>query len=280
MMKALFIGGSGYLGRNLMKRLEYDQTDYYSRSKLNDAEYAKFNWIEGDVGDPEKLVPLIKDYDAVYYCSNSYSEDEAESFKVNVKGIKDVATEIKRIDKNQRLVFLSSVNVHYGTNQYFRTRRTGEDNAALVKNHLIVRLSFVFGGEGDNFLSLMDNFFSKGIEKFPRVGRLCPTHIDDLALTIKNSENTVGAIYTNSSSMITFLDALNIYGKKKGRNEIKDASGFLSRNYGRNLIDDKVIDKITYDRVTTDYYRETSSVIRFIKDQKKFEDYVQNQVKA
>ena len=279
-MKALFIGGSGYVGRNLMKRLEYEQIDYYSRHKIQNEGYDKFKWIEGDVADSEKLIPLVKDYDTIYYCSNSYSNDEQESFNVNVKGIKDVAAEVKRIDKNQRLVYFSSVNVHYGTNQYFRTRRTGEDNATLVKNHLVVRLSFVFGGEGDNFITLLQDSFKNGVEKFPRAGRVCPTHMDDLAETLKKSESIVGAIYTNSSSMITFLDALNIYGKQFGKNEVKDASGFLNRNYGEKLLEEKVIDKITYDRVTTDYYRETSSVIRFVKAQRKFEDYVSNLPKA
>ena len=279
-MKALFIGGSGYLGRNLMKRMDYEEIDYYSRHKLTNSEYEKFNWIEGDVGDSEKLVPLVKNYDAIYYCSNSYSENEEESFKVNVKGIKDVATEVKRIDKNQRLVYLSTANVHYGTNQYFRTRRTGEDNATLVKNHLIVRLSFVFGGEGDNSLSLMDDLFAKGLEKFPKIGRVSPSHIDDLVFTIKSSENIVGAIYTNSSSMITFLDAINIYGRKMGKREIKEAGGFLNRNFNEKVVEDNIMDKITYDRLTTDYYRETSTLIRFVKEQKKFEDYVQNLPKA
>jgi hypothetical protein len=126
----------------------------------------------------------------------------------------------------------------------------------------------------------MDDLFAKGLEKFPRAGHVSPTHIDDLALTIKSSENIVGAIYTNSSSMITFLDAINIYGKKMGKKEIKEAGGFLNRNIGEKLIEYKIMDKITYDRLVTDYYRETSSLIRFVKDQKKFEDYVQQLPKA
>ncbi len=279
-MKALFVGGSGYIGRNLMKRMNHEETSYYSRHKIDQKGYEQFTWIEGDVGDQEKLLPLVKDFDIIYYMANSYSQDEKESFNANVQGIKTIANEVKRIDKNQRLIYFSSANVHYGTNEYFRTRRTGEDNTTLAKNHLNVRLSFVFGGEGDNFLKIIDELFAKGVDKFPKTGRVCPTHMDDLAETLKKSDKTVGAIYTNSSSMITFLDAMNIYGRKMGKAEVKEASGFLSRNLEEKLIEEKKMDKILYDRLTTDYYRETSSVIRFIKDEKKFEDYIRDLPKA
>ena len=273
-MKALFVGGNGYLGRNLMKRMAHEETSYYSRHKIDQPGYEQFNWLEGDVGDHEKLVPLVKDYDIIYYMANSYSQDEKESFNANVQGIKSIANEVKRIDKNQRLIYFSTANVHYGTNEYFRTRRTGEDNATPAKNHLNVRLSFVFGGEGDNFLKIIEDLFAKGLDRFPKTGRLCPTHMDDLAETLKKSDKTIGAIYTNSSSMITFLDAMNIYGKKMGKPEVKEAAGFLSRNIEEKLIEEKKIDKVLFDRLVTDYYRETSSVIRFIKNEKKFEDYI------
>jgi NADH dehydrogenase len=279
-MKALFIGGSGYIGRNLMVRMNHEETSYYSRSKIEGEGYEKFNWIEGDVSEKEKLVPLLKDYEIIYYLSNSYSDDEKEAFKVNVQGIKDVAAEVKRIDKNQRLIYFSSVNVHYGTNEYFRTKRTGEDNAALTKNFLIVRMSFVFGGEGDNFLKLLKSLFDRGIEKFPKGGRLCPTHIDDLAMTISKSDKVIGAIYTNSNSVLSTIDVMNLYAKKFGKNEIKETGGILSRNYGEKLIEERKIDRITFDRLMTDYYRETSSVIRFVKEPKKFEDFLQDLPKA
>ena len=279
-MKALFIGGSGYIGRNLMLLMGHEENDYYSRHKIDGEQYAKFNWIEGDVSDHEKLVPLIKNYDVVYYLSNSYSTNEEEAMKVNVFGIKAVATEIKKIDKNQRLIYFSSVNVHYGKDEYFRTRRTGEDNASLVKNHLIVRLSFVFGGENDGLISLIDGLFSKGVDRLPREGRVCPTHIEDVAETIKKSSGITGSIYANSSSQLTFLDCMNIYGKKFGKPEVKEAGGLLSRHAGAKLVEEGKIDKITLDRILEDYFREASSVIRFIKEQKKFEDYVQNLPKA
>ncbi len=279
-MKALFIGGSGYIGKNLMKLMNHEETAYYSRTKIEGAEYDKFEWIQGEVTDKEKLIPLIKSYEVIYYLANTYSTDETESFNINVKGIKDVATEVKRIDKNQRLIYFSSINVHYGQNEYFRSRRTGEDNAALVKNHLNVRLSFVFGGDGDYLSALIDGLLKKGLDRFERGGKTCPTHIEDLAETIKKSEGVVGAIYTNSSSQLTFVDCINLYARATGHEEVKEVGGFFTRNTGSKLIEEGKIDRITYDRAIADYYRESSSVIRFIKDEKKYEDHLAGLPKA
>lgn len=279
-MKALFIGGSGYIGKNLMKLMNHEETAYYSRHKIEGKEYDGFNWIQGDVSEKDKLIPLIQSYDVIYYLANTYSTDEKESFAANVQGIKDVATEVKRIDKNQRLIYFSSINVHYGQNEYFRTRRTGEDNAALVKNHLNVRLSFVFGGDGDYLSSTIASLLKKGLDRFEKGGRICPTHIRDLAETIKKSEGIFGSIYTNSTSQLTFVDCINIYAKHFGLPEVKEMSGFLARNTGSKLIEEGKIDKITYDRVMANYYRESSSLIRFIKEEKKYEDHVAQLLKA
>ena len=279
-MKALFIGGSGYIGKNLMKLMNNEETAYYSRHKIEGKEYDGFNWIQGDVSEKDKLIPLIQSYDVIYYLANTYSTDEKESFAANVQGIKDVATEVKRIDKNQRLIYFSSINVHYGQNEYFRTRRTGEDNAALVKNHLNVRLSFVFGGDGDYLSSTIASLLKKGLDRFEKGGRICPTHIQDLAETIKKSEGIFGSIYTNSTSQLTFVDCINIYAKHFGLPEVKEMSGFLARNTGSKLIEEGKIDKITYDRVMADYYRESSSLIRFVKEEKKYEDHVAQLLKA
>ncbi|MGP6220713.1 NAD-dependent epimerase/dehydratase family protein [Caldiplasma sukawensis] len=273
-MKALFIGGSGYIGRHLMKKLNYEEKVYYSRTKIKQNGYDDFQWIEGDVSEKDKLKDLIKNYDAIFYLSNSYSDNENEAKIVNVEGIKTVGTEVKRIDKNQRLVFFSSINVHYGTNTYFRTRRTGEDNAALAKNHLIVRLSPVYGGENPPFLNVIKDVLNKNIEKFPEGGYLCPAHIDDVAYTVEKSEKIIGSIYVNSGEKIKFVDCLNMIAKKTGKREIKEGSGFLDRNLSRKILEDRIMDPITLDRMLKDYYRETSSLLRFVKEPKLFSSYV------
>ena len=46
------------------------------------------------------------------------------------------------------------------------------------------------------------------------------------------------------------------------------------------VIEEGKIDRITYDRVMADYYRESSSLIRFVKEEKKYEDHVGELPKA
>ena len=115
-MKALFIGGSGYLGKELMNRLGYDETAYLSRNKIADNGYSKFDWIEGDITKLEDVQSIVKGYDEILYLAGTDSNNESELFEINVKGIKNVSAAIKKIDKNQRLIYFSSINVHYGQN--------------------------------------------------------------------------------------------------------------------------------------------------------------------
>ena len=191
-----------------------------------------------------------------------------------MKGIKNVATAVKKIDKNQRLIYFSSINVHYGQNEYFRTKRTGEDNASLVKNHLIVRMSFAFGGNDDKFLKMIKDILGKGVRSFPDGGPICPVHVEDLSKTIKSASSITGAIEANSRDMINFVDCMNIVAKKENMPLVAAKSGFFSRNLGDKISEGGFLDPLMLHRLTLNYYRETSSVMRFVKEPIKFENYV------
>ena len=274
-MKALFIGGSGYLGRNLMPRMKnYDEISYLSRTKLDGEKYSRFSWIEGDVAKIDDFTEIVKNFDEILYMAGTDSNDDRELFDVNVKGIKGVATAIKKLDKTQRLIYFSSINVHYGQNEYLRTKRTGEDNAALAKNHLNVRLSFVFGGEDDRFVATIKTLLGKGVNSFPEQGAMCPLHIDDLAKTLSMSSGIVGAIDANSRDRISFVQCMNIVARRERLSTVSPKTGFFSRNLGEKISDAGKVDPIMMDRLTLNYFRETSSVIRFISEEIKFEDYV------
>ncbi len=273
-MKALFIGGSGYLGKELMNRLGYDETAYLSRNKIADNGYSKFDWIEGDITKLEDVQSIVKGYDEILYLAGTDSNNESELFEINVKGIKNVSAAIKKIDKNQRLIYFSSINVHYGQNEFLRSKRTGEDNASLIKNHLILRMSFAFGGKEDKFVRMIKEILGKGVRTFPEGGPICPVHVNDLAATIKSSAAITGAIDVNSTDMINFVNCMNIVARKEKFPEVTAKSGFFSRNLGEKISESGFLDPIMLHRLTLNYYRETSSVKRFIKEPIKFEDYV------
>ena len=273
-MKALFIGGSGYLGKELMQRMGYDEVSYLSRNKMDGKNFSKFNWIEGDITKIDNVQDIVKDFDEILYLAGSDSQKDEELFDLNVKGIKNVASAVKKLDKNQRLVYFSSINVHYGQNEYFRTKRTGEDNASLVKNHLIVRMSFAFGGNDDKFVKMIKDLLGKGVRSFPDGGSICPVHVEDLAKTLKLASSITGAIEANSREMINFVDCMNIVAQKENMPSVTAKSGFFSRNLGEKISEGGFLDPLMLHRLTLNYYRETSSVLRFIKEPIKFENYV------
>ena len=273
-MKALFIGGSGYLGKELMQRLGYDEVSYLSRNQIKDKNFSRFNWIEGDITKIDNVQDIVKDFDEILYLAGSDSQKDADLFDLNVKGIKNVAAAVKKIDKNQRLVYFSSINVHYGQNEYFRTKRTGEDNASLVKNHLIVRMSFAFGGNEDKFVKMIKDLLGKGVRSFPDGGPICPVHVEDLAKTLKSASSITGAIEANSRDMINFVDCMNIVAKRENMPLVAAKSGFFSRNLGDKISEGGLLDPLMLHRLTLNYYRETSSVMRFVKEPIKFENYV------
>ncbi|MHB8361737.1 MAG: NAD-dependent epimerase/dehydratase family protein, partial [Thermoplasmataceae archaeon] len=234
-MKALFIGGSGYIGKELMQRLSYEEISYLSRKRIEDKEFSKFKWIEGDITKIDDILGILKDFDEIFYLAGTDSSDDSNLFQVNVKGIKEVAAAIKKLDKNQRLIYFSSINVHYGQNEFLRTKRTGEDNASLVKNHLILRLPFVFGGKDDQFVKLIKDLIGKGVRSFPNEGNICPVHIKDLATTVESSSAITGAIELNSTHKINFVQCMNIVAKKENLPSIVPKSGFFSRNLGKKI---------------------------------------------
>jgi len=61
-VKALFIGGSGYIGKELMQRLSYEEISYLSRKKIEDKEFSKFKWIEGDITKMDDIPGILKDF--------------------------------------------------------------------------------------------------------------------------------------------------------------------------------------------------------------------------
>ncbi|MCL5989387.1 MAG: NAD(P)H-binding protein, partial [Candidatus Thermoplasmatota archaeon] len=144
-MKVVVIGGSGYIGRNIAKYIQADSVAYYSRSENAELKSAGIQWIEGSITEADKLNGALNGADMIVVSVKTEKEDGSDLFDTFVNGIKNVVGIVKKNDTDQRLVFISSINVHYGASEFFRIRGLVEDNVSLVKNHLNVRPSIVFG---------------------------------------------------------------------------------------------------------------------------------------
>ena len=277
-MKVLVIGGSGYVGSNVVRLITADKVTYFSRSKHPELAKLGFEWIQGDITDEEKVKSSVKDYDMIVDAAGAeFPADVA--FSVNVNGIKNIANALNKNDTGQRLVYLSAINVHYGTTDFFRTKRTGEDNAALVKNHLNVRPSLIFGN-GDPFTEKLIKLVKENnFGKLPSGGSLSPVHIADVVKVIEEAKDIRGSVDICSRDKVSFADLINMGLELTGKNK----KGVITGRFGykgavQKLKDASVFTPEEVDKYLIDYYRENTYLDRFIKTPIKFGDYLKERI--
>lgn len=273
-MKVIVIGGSGYIGKNIAQHIEAEKISYYSRSKSNDLEKTGIEWIQGDILDADKVRESVKDYDMVIDAAGIDSEEKQKFFDVHVTGVKNIVAALQKYDTDQRLVYLSTINTHYGGTQYFRTKGLGEDNAALVKNHLNVRPSVVFGN-GDRFTERLFKLTSHRLSKLPSGGSLSPVHVEDLVRIIERSKDLKGAVDVCSRDRISFADAINLAYESKGMGAKSIVEGKSGRNSAIEALKGTGIfsgDEI--EKYLQNLYRENTYLDRFIKEPISFREHI------
>jgi dihydroflavonol-4-reductase len=114
-MKVLLTGATGFLGSNLLKRL--NQLDFDVRilnrkdSDLSLIENQKFESVHGDITDKDAVLEASKDCKGVFHLAGVIAYDPRQRNlmeKVNVGGTQNVV-DACRANKIQKLLYLSSV---------------------------------------------------------------------------------------------------------------------------------------------------------------------------
>lgn len=163
-MKVLVTGVKGQLGYDVCKRLEARGIDF----RGVDIE-------DFDITDRDAVMAYITDYrpDAVVHCSAFTAVDRAEDevdlcTRVNAEGPKNIAEAAKAV--GAKMMYISTDYVfpgigecHYAPTDptgplsvYGKTKLMGEDAVrAASDRHFIVRISWVFGKNGNNFVKTM-----------------------------------------------------------------------------------------------------------------------------
>ncbi len=163
-MKVLVTGASGQLGYDVVKRLKESNIECLGTS-INDL----------DITVEEKVKKFISDYipDVVIHCAAYTKVDKAEDenemcHKINVLGTKYVAEASREIDA--KMVYISTDYVFDGEgnnpfgvkdkpkpiNYYGQTKYDGELEVQRILNkYFIIRISWVFGSNGNNFVKTM-----------------------------------------------------------------------------------------------------------------------------
>lgn len=163
-MKILVTGVKGQLGYDVMKVL-----------KARNIECLGTDLADFDITDAEAVSKFITDYhpDAVIHCSAYTAVDKAEDNaelcrKVNVEGPRNIAKACKEI--GAKMLYLSTDYVFPGVGEapyevddqkgpqsvYGSTKLGGEEAVKeLLDRYFIVRISWVFGKNGSNFVKTM-----------------------------------------------------------------------------------------------------------------------------
>lgn len=163
-MKVLVTGVKGQLGYDVC--IELDKRNI--ENKGIDRE-------DCDITDEKAVLDYIKNYapDVVVHCAAYTAVDRAEDekeicYNVNVKGTEYIARACKEIDA--KMVYISTDYVFEGTgdtayevddktspdNTYGITKYQGEEEVRKILNkYFIIRISWVFGINGNNFINTM-----------------------------------------------------------------------------------------------------------------------------
>ena len=175
-MKVLVTGTSGQLGfevREELKRRGYEGVGA-DRSETD----ADFPHVTLDITDREKVMKVVKEVkpDVIVHCAAWTNVDAAEAPEnlekvraVNVDGTRNLAEAAKAVDA--KMVYISTDYVFDGTgtepwqpddknyapiNVYGQSKLDGElEVAQILKKYFIVRIAWVFGRNGKNFVRTM-----------------------------------------------------------------------------------------------------------------------------
>ena len=165
-MKVLLTGGKGMLGRTLVRELD------------GDFEIVPTDLPEADVTDENAIDAVFAQYapDAVIHCAAMTAVDKCETerdmaFRLNARGTANVAAAcarqgIRLIAISTDYVFAGDADRPYdefdrptgGRTVYGQSKFAGEEAVrSLCPNHVIARISWLYGAGGPSFVHTMMN---------------------------------------------------------------------------------------------------------------------------
>lgn len=236
-MKVLVTGTSGQLGYDVM--MELKKRGHIGVGADRAESEADFEHVVLDVTDKDRVMAVVKEVapDAIIHCAAWTNVDGAEDpsnyekvMAVNVEGTKNLAEAAKAIDA--KMMYISTDYVFNGQgerpwepddknyaplNVYGESKLKGElEVSNILDKYFIVRIAWVFGKNGNNFIKTM----IKVGETHPEVEVVAdqigtPTYTFDLArLLVDMIETDKYGYYhaTNEGGYISWADfAKEIY---------------------------------------------------------------------
>ena len=176
-MRVFVTGVNGQLGHDVMNELAKRNIEAIG-SDIQDTCPNNMPYVKLDITDKEEVNKIITNYDVIIHCAAWTAVDMAEDDdkvelvrKVNGEGTKNIAEACKNI--NAKMVYISTDYVFDGQgtkpwspdckdykplNVYGQTKLEGElAVSSILDKYFIVRIAWVFGVNGKNFIKTMIN---------------------------------------------------------------------------------------------------------------------------
>lgn len=233
-MKVFVTGVTGQLGYDVMNELAKRGHECIGSSNMSKEEnHLSFEYYQLDITDKNSVDTVLNEVrpDAVVHCAAWTAVDAAEDdenqdivFAVNEKGTQYIADACKRLDC--KMIYISTDYVFDGQgtepwtsdckdyaplNVYGKSKLAGEKAVAdTLDRYFIVRIAWVFGLNGNNFIKTMLNVGKKYKELRvvnDQIGT--PTYTYDLAnLLVDMVESEKYGYYhaTNEGGYISWYD--------------------------------------------------------------------------
>jgi dTDP-4-dehydrorhamnose reductase len=242
-MKVLVTGTSGQLGFDVMEELE--KRGYKGVGADRSESNAEFEHVILDITDKEKVFQVVKEVnpDVIVHCAAWTNVDGAEAPEnlgvvrtVNVDGTRNLAEAAKAVDA--KFVYISTDYVFDGQgerpwqpddknyaplNVYGQSKLDGELAVAeILEKYFIVRIAWVFGRNGKNFIKTMIEVGKTHPEVSVVADQIgTPTYTVDLArLLVDMIETDKYGYYhaTNEGGYISWADFAEEIYKQAGMN--------------------------------------------------------------
>ena len=178
-MKVFVTGVGGQLGFDVMSEWAKRNIDAVGSDILDEGP-AGFEYVKADITDREGIISLLENIkpDVVVHCAAWTAVDAAEDeenqvkvYAINSDGTANIATACKKIDA--KMIYISTDYVFDGQgetpwdpdskdyapiNVYGDSKLKGELNvSSILDKYFIVRIAWVFGKNGKNFIKTMLN---------------------------------------------------------------------------------------------------------------------------
>lgn len=229
-MKVLVTGVRGQLGYDVVRELQ-----------RRGHEAIGVNSAEMDITDAQKVSQVITNAkaDIVVHCAAYTAVDAAEDHKeichkVNAEGTRNIAGICKKLDL--KMIYISTDYVFDGTgerpwepddkreplNYYGQTKYEGELAVeSLLEKYFIVRIAWVFGTNGKNFIKTMLSLAEK-MDKITVVNDQIgsPTYTHDLARLLVDMAETdkYGHYHATNEGYCTWYEFAKEIFRQAGKN--------------------------------------------------------------